>query len=430
MQRKTKIIFNKISKMLIFLAMVGCIVWINAAKLQDDTLSNYEKITDTGVRDYYGDPISPVIAALFYKDENAKVGFMSFDKSDLNGKDRNPENIKMSVVPKNVTSFNRPVIEKLYDEIPQKHKIKNIVVVYTDGKNAKEHINLINKKFSRTKITKVLVNQENELKEKEIDEYLKNDGTIIVFLANLDRGLNTEKSERLANEAVFFAQKNNYQMNVFDIVDEYVASALESGDDFAYMLSNKSSTDSLAKQKENLDRFALRNRGEILQYFIYNLEQARNKKKVALPKKNNENYRLFDRGTVYIKVYNKEYAQVFEELKLNQDEGIIAVISNMAKDIMNSSKGETGKYFKIYLLTEMELINAENPTVLLNYLEANDGIYVSYKKQAGLLLATDRPGDPFAMVEKLRAIAQIKDNVKDSDLTFYRFKYAEIQYEN
>ena len=78
----------------------------------------------------------------------------------------------------------------------------------------------------------------------------------------------------------------------------------------------------------------------------------------------------------------------------------------------------------------MEPIREENEEVMMNYIEPDDGLYVSYKKQAGLLLASDKPSDAKAIIAKLRATAQIRDNVKNSDLSFYRFKYVEMQYEN
>lgn len=428
MNKKNKNILMKTFKLAIFLAMIACIVWINALKLQEDTLSNYEKVTDTGSRDYYKDPITPVIAALFYRDENMQLGFKPYLKKSEN---HDSEDIKMAVVPKNISSFNRPVIEKLYEEIPTKTTVNRVVLIYTETKNAKEHTALIKKRFPQAKFTRVLVDQENELNEGDIDIYLQNKDTLVVFLANLDRGLNSEKSERLANEAVFFAQKNNYQMNVFDIVDEYIATALESGDDFSSLLGDSTTnTDSLAEQKKNLDRYVMKNRSELLQYFAHNINLAMQKKPIEIPKKDNKNYRLFDRGTIYMKVYNKDYVQVFEALKLNQDEGIVAVLSNMAKDIVASSRGITGKYYRIYLLTEMKPIHGESGDILSNYLEAEDGIYISYKKQAALLLGSDKPSDYDALISKLRNMAQIKDNVTNENINFYRFKYAEIQYEN
>lgn len=429
MQAKTKKMLNKAFKIALFLAMLACIVWINALKLQEDTLSNYEKITDTGVREYYKEPITPVIAALFYRDEKPQISFDSYFKP----KDKNPdkEDVKMAVVPKNVSAFNRPVIEKLYEEIPTKNNVKRVVIIYTDSKNAKEHTSLIKKRFPNVEFTRVMVNQENELSENDIDIYLQNKDTLVVFLANLDRGLNSEKSERLANEAVFFAQKNNYQMNVFDIVDEYIASALESGEDFSYAFSNKvSASDSLAKQKENLDLYVIRYKQELLHHFAKNIELSMQGKDIAVPQKNHANYRLFDRGAVYIKVFNKDYSQVFEELKLNQEDGIVAVIAKIAKDIVSSSRGISGKYYRIYLLTEMEQIHGESAAILANYLEAEDGIYISYKKQAALLLGSDKPTDYNTLIAKLRNMAQIKENVPNESINFYRFKYAEMDYEN
>lgn len=426
MNKKTKNIIKKALKIAIFLAMIAGIVWINALKLQDETLSNYEKITDVETKDYYTNPITPVIAALFYEDENAGYGYSLKSNNSVSRK----ENIRMSVVPKEVNSFNRPVIEKLYEEIPNKSKFKEIFIIFAEEKNAKAHSELIKRKFSEAKITRIKIGKKNSIDENEISAHLKDNTKLVVFLANLDRGLNSTKSDRLANVAVFFAQKNNYQMNVFDIVDEYIATALATGEDYIYDMNRAGDTNSLAKQKENLERFLLRHRAEILHYFALNLERSMQKKNVELPEKTNKNYRLFDRGAIYIKVHNKDYAQVFEELKLNQDESIISVIANSTKHIVESSRGLSGKYFHIYLLTEMEQIRGENEDVMMNYIEPDDGLYVSYKKQAGLLLASDKPSDAKAIIAKLRATAQIRDNVKNSDLSFYRFKYVEMQYEN
>lgn len=429
MRDKIKGIIRKSIRIAIFFAMLGCIVWINALKLQDDSFSNYEKITDTGVRDYYKDPITPVIAALFYRDENQQIGFKPYLKNQDYKKQN--DDVKMAVVPKNVSSFNRPVIEKLYEEIPNKNEINKIIVIYTESKDAQDHGKLIKKRFPEAKITKVLIDNSNKIQEKDIDIYLQDEDTFVVFLANLDRGLNTEKSERLANAAVFFAQKNNYQMNVFDIVDEYIATALESGDaEFTYAVNRQNAKNALMSQKENLERYILNNQQELLRYFTYNLDSARAKDDVRIPERNSKNYRLFDRGLIYFKVYNKDYVQIFEELKLNQEEGIVVVISKIAKEIANSNRGNSGKYYKIYLLTEMDQIHGENASILSNYLEPDDGIYIAYKKQAALLLASDRPANYDILIQKLRNKAQIKENVPNEDISFYRFKYAEMDYEN
>ena len=426
MNKKTKNIIKKAFEIAIFLAMIAGIIWINALKLQDDTLSNYEKITDVETKYYYENPITPVIAALFYEDKNAGYGY----NIKQNDGEKRSENIRMAVVPKEVSAFNRPAIEKLYEEIPNKNKFKEIFIIFAEEKNAKAHSELIKRKFSGAKITRIKIGKKNSIDENEVSEHLKDNTKLVVFLANLDRGLNSTKSDRLANVAVFFAQKNNYQMNVFDIVDEYIATAIAADEDYIYDLNRGGDTNSLAKQKENLERFLLRHRAEILHYFALNFERSMQKKNVELPEKTNKNYRLFDRGAIYIKVHNKDYVQVFEELKLNQDESIISVIANSTKHIVESSRGLSGKYFHIYLLTEMEPIREENEEVMMNYIEPDDGLYISYKKQAGLLLASDKPSDAKAIIAKLRATAQIRDNVKNSDLSFYRFKYVEMQYEN
>jgi len=128
MQKKTKDILRKAYKVCIFLAMVAGIVWINAEKLNDDTLSNYEKATDTGIHDYYNSSISPVIAALFYYDENTKQGFNS-DPDNYEQHKLTDEDVKMAILPKTVNALNTPVIEKLYDEIPEKENIRIFILL-------------------------------------------------------------------------------------------------------------------------------------------------------------------------------------------------------------------------------------------------------------------------------------------------------------
>ena len=78
----------------------------------------------------------------------------------------------------------------------------------------------------------------------------------------------------------------------------------------------------------------------------------------------------------------------------------------------------------------MEQISDQNKLILADYLEADDGIYVSHQRQSGILLPQDIPNNTEEIVEKLRKVAKIRRNVKNEDLNFYRFKYAEIEYEN
>ena len=133
MQKRAKNIINKLFKLVIFLAMIAGIVWINALKLQDESLSNYEKITDTGTRDYYNEPVSPVIAALFY------ISDIQLQSLSVQQPQEKKDDVKMAVIPKDVNSFNLPVINKLYEEIPDKNNINELILIYTEKKNAKKH---------------------------------------------------------------------------------------------------------------------------------------------------------------------------------------------------------------------------------------------------------------------------------------------------
>ena len=425
MQRKTKKTLKKIFKAMFFITMLFGIILTNAMKLQERDFSNYERTTDEGISDYYDDPVTPVIAALFYESKPTQSGFVQRGE-------QKKETAKMAVIPKDVSSFNRPVIDKLYDEIPINDRIRKLTLIYNDTKSMKVHANIINRKFNSAKINRIQVDNEHVLNIEDIEKNLSAKGELVIFLANLDRGLNSEKSERLANEAVFFAQKNNYHMNVFDIVDDdYVALALESGEKFVYENKEKGTKASLIIQKVHLDRFVYQNQNEILRYFLLNMQRAaQGETNIEIPDKTEKNYRLFDRGSVYINVQDEDDVQIFEELKVNQEESIIAIISKAAMHIANSDYDVQGKYFHIYLLTEMEQISEKDILNLAKYLEPDDGIYVSHQKQAGIMLAQDRPDDTEQIIKDLRSLVKVDSNVKNKDLSLYRFKYVEILYEN
>ncbi len=421
---KKKGLFKKGLKIVIFIAMLVGIVLTNALKLQNKDLSNHEKITDTGIRDYYDSPITPVIAALFYENIVSQSGFIQRGS-------QTKENAKMAVIPKAVSPFNRPVISKLYDEIPNRKKIKEIVIIYTDSKNIKLHEKIIKGKFPSAKVNKIKVDNEHSLKKEDVEDNLSSDEGMVIFLTNLDKGLNSEKSERLANEAIFYAQKNNYQMNVFDIVDDYVALSLETGDRFVYEHKEHEDDNNLAEQKKYLESFAAQYGDELLRIFVVNMQRAvQGETEIEVPHKVEKNYRLFDRGSICIKVQDADNVQIFEELKINQEESIIAIVAKAAMRIVKSAGDKQGKFFHIYLLTEMEQISDQNALILADYLDDDDGVYVSHQRQAALLMPQDIPNNTQDILKKLRASAKIRRNVKHKDLTFYRFKYVELQYEN
>ena len=400
------------------LGLFAGIVWINVLKLQDVTLSNYEKITDTGTSDYHNNSVLPTIAALFYQEDVAKSGFKKreqiYEKKDL----------KLMILPTSINMFTG----KIYDNLADKEDITEVLLVYANQIYLDNHLKLVKRKFPSANITSLQLESDKKSQKTEVESYLDENNKIVVFLADLNDEFDNEDDERLINSAVSLAKKYDYKMKVFNIADEYSVYAMQGDSEYNYSVEN--TLDNLSKQKENLDSFVMHNRKDILYYFKLNMQELLKHKPIKVPEKNTENYRLFDRGAVYVRVFDETNSQIFEELKLNQDEGIIAIIANIAKHIVNLNKQYVGKYFHLYLLTDMEQISNKSEDMILNYLEPDDGIYIAHQNQAGLLTAADRPDDGKELIAKLRSVAQINNNVKTDDLLLYRFKYTEIQYEN
>lgn len=426
MHRKTKLLIKIWCRRFIYLCILGLLVWANYLSLRNDVFSNYEKAVDYGRMNDEDKLVEPVIAAIFYAGKNEDKGQISsyFNHSD-NYKRRD---VKMVVVPKKLEEHSVAVVEKLYEEIGANNEINRVLLVYMQGDDVVSHQKMLREVMQAKKIRVLKVSEESLAGEEIVKEYLNKKKDLIVMLADLAKGIGQEDSDFLTDEAIYFAQKKHYKMNVFDVIDTQIAKAVEKDYEAMYPIDVLQKEPLLLKQKRNLERYLRHHGHDLISYFELNLLRFAQKQKEELPLQNDENYRLYDRGRIVMKAYDENFLQVFEVAKLQQNDGIIVSVINAVRDLEVSGKADKAQFFKIYLLTDMEEIKKDKDTMLMSYLDQDDGVYAEYKEKSALLVADDRPDNPEDLTGVLRQKAAITLNTAEEDIHFYKFKTVEIEY--
>lgn len=430
MRQRTKLLIKLWLNRFLWCCVLGLIIWINALRLQDNNYSNYEKVIDYGRIKDADKLVRPVIAAIFYAGKNnTKTSLSTYFNHSNNYK---KQNVKMVVVPQNITSYSAEVIEKLYEEIRNNNKIKKVLLIYDkDDKNdVNAHKKILKQVMDVSEINENPVSQYNLNSEKTIDIYLKSTDNLVIFLADLDKGLNENNSNFLTGDAVYFAQKYHYQINVFDIVDTQLAKALDKDYETLYPLQTMKDEPLLAKQKRNLERFKRHYWHLLRNYFELNLIQISQGDAPILPLRTEENYRLYDRGRLVLKAFDKNYIEIFEQIEMQENKGIIMLLLDAIRHLVTSGKNKDAQYFKIYFLTDLEYIEQEKGTMLMSYLDQDDGIYAVYKDKYSLLVADDRPDNPEDLATTVQTKAKIGKDIPEEKINFYKFKTLEINYED
>lgn len=428
MHRRTKILIKIWGSRLLLAIVAALIVWANVRRLHDNVYSNYEKIIDFGRIKDDDALVKPAIAAIFYAGKKQTNSSLStyFNHSDNYKK----QNVKLIVVPRKVTSYSDEVIKKLYEEIKNNNRLQKVLLVYDkDKKNdVRAHKKMLQQVIDVAEIEEIALQEKNFKSEQKIDEFLTEAESMVVFLADLDKGLVDEESDFLTAEAVYFAQKHFYQMNVFDIIDTKLAKSLDKDYETLYPLQTIKNEPLLDKQKRNLERFKQHYWHLLSNYLELNLFQLTNGLGDVFPPKTEENYRLYDRGRLVLKAYDEDYVEIFEKAEMQENRGVALLLLDAVKKLVEAGKASQARYFKLYVLTDLEFIKQNSDTMLMSYLEQDDGIFVKYKDKSALLVADDRPDNPEDLSSVVRQKAQIPADVDDENLDFYRFKTVEMEY--
>lgn len=429
MRRNVKFLIGVWIKRLLLLTVLGLIVWANVIRLKDNNFSNHEKAIDYGLIKDDDKLINPVIAAIFYAEKNNNKSDIStyFNHSGNYKK----QNIKMVIVPKKLAAYSKEVVEKLYEEINLNNQINKVLLVYDkDTKNdIKLHKKMLLQIMGAQNVQETPISQQSLTGEKKVEEYLSEPQNLVVFLADLDKGLNDKNSDFLTGEAVFFAQQHHYQINVFDIIDTQLAKALDKDYETLYPLETMKAEPLLAKQKRNLKRYKRHYWHLLKNYFELNLLQmSQDLDDAVMPLRSEENYRLYDRGRLVLKAYDENYLEIFEKAEMRENLGIAYLVSDAIKSLVSRGLAFKAKFFKIYLLTDLEPVHQEKDTMLMSYLDEDDGIYAEYKNHSALLVADDRPDNPEDLAKAVRHKAGIPDETADEKIDYYRFKTVEMNY--
>ena len=210
MRLRTKYLIKNWAVKALWLMFGGFVIWAKIAKLRNNDYSNYEKVIDYGRIKDEDKLIRPAIAAIFYQGKSDKKSSLStYFNHSANYK---KQNVRMVVVPKNLASYNAEVVEKLYEELHNNNKIEKVLLVYDkDSKSdVKAHKKMLLQIMDVQSIDESPISQNNLKEEKSIDAYLSEAKRLVVFLADLDKGLNDENSDFFVGEAVYFAQKYFY----------------------------------------------------------------------------------------------------------------------------------------------------------------------------------------------------------------------------
>lgn len=424
MRRRTKILMKLWLNRISWCIVIFLIVWANVLRLQDNVYSNYEKMVDFGrVRDE-NYSVEPVIAAIFYDEKNANKGQISSYFNHVNNYKK--QNVKIVVVPKKVNSFSLSVIEKLYDEIKKHNKINNVVLVHGIDGDIVKHRNILNSIMGVKNVKEYQKTEQNILSDENIKRYLNEKGNMLIVLADLAK---KDKDDlNLVNEVVDFAQKKFYHLKVFDVIDTQFAKSIDKDYDNIFSWSSIHKLPLLEKQKYNLERYKSKYWRDLTNYFELNILRASKKEEPVWPSKIEDNFRLYDRGMIFVKLYDENYVEIYENGKIEQNNGIIVSLVEVAQDVVLLGKAEQVKYIKIYLLTDLEYIERDDNMHIAASLDGDDGVLLKYKNFSALLVADDLPDEREVLISILREKAKIPSDVEDKDLDFYRFKSVEIKY--
>lgn len=425
MQQKTKTFFKRIFKYSLIILFLAVIVRANVVRLKNNLYANYEKIVDYGRVREQKEEVNPVMAAIFYDDKVSIEKNIStyFDHYDNYKK----KNVKIVLIPKDVKAESTLIVKKLFAEIHKNNNVKHIVLVSDNPDDDLQQAKRILKKVMQTEDIEQLVLTEEDLSaEKLIENYLQQPDKMIVVLADITSVRRKNKPNFLLEEALYFAQKNFYHMEVFDIVDTQIARAMEKDYSSLLLLTDRRDLPQDEIQKNNLDLYAQHYKEKLFDYFKKNLNKDKN---YVWPKKIPENYRLFDRGQLYVRVFDEELNELFARKNLKQDSVIVSLIE-IAKKTALKTNAKKIKYIKIYLLTDMEEIHKDSDTLLISYLDQDDGVMIKYKSEQALLCADERPDDPAEIIPVLRQRGEIPANVSEQNLHFYKFKTVEMNDEN
>lgn len=405
------------------LASLFLLGYINIHRLNNNIYSNYERAVEYGRVSENKEIIEPIITAVFYKSPAIKKKNVStyLDHSD-NYKE---QNVKIVAAPKILNENSMPVVERLYAEISKHNTIKKAVLLIEDNIGAEKHKKILQKNLNIDDVETLILNENDISAEKNAEDYLQQDNILTVALVDLNNFSNF-KNNFLADEVIWLAQKYAYKIHVFDAIDTQIAKAADRDYETLFSISVSKEVPLLKQQQRNLQKYVNQYKSLLLKYFKQNLLLGKEKETIW-PAKTVQTYRLYDRGFVYIRFFGENKKELFARAKIGNNKGIIVALVELARKAARKIS-QPIKSYKIYLLTDFEAISDDKS--LINDLETDDGIYISYKDRKALLVADERPERTQDGLEFLYARAKVPQNANKADIKLFKFKTVEIENEN
>ncbi|MBR1600461.1 MAG: hypothetical protein IJ677_02660 [Alphaproteobacteria bacterium] len=406
------------------LTAVVLLCYVNVRRLNNNIYSNYEKAVEYGRVSENKEIIEPVIAVVFHNNPISKKKNIStyVDHSD-NYKE---QNVKIVILPTTLTADSIPVAERLYAEINKYNQINKVVLITENEKEIVQHKEMLQNINNIKDIEVVKLSESDISSESKIEKYFHKNNVLVVALVDLNN-LNKLKNNFLADEIVWLAQKYAYKMHVFDAIDTQLAKAAEKDYESQFSLSVSKEEPLLKKQQRNLQKYINQYKVPLLKYFKQNMRLGEEKETIW-PAKTAQTYRLYDRGSVYIRFFGENDKELFARAKIGKNKGIIVAVIELARKAARKITSPI-KSYKIYILTDFEPI-VGNEQSLVNDLETDDGVYVKYKGKKALMVADERNQYSRNWLSLLYARAGVTGNAVKDDIELFRFKTVEIENEN
>lgn len=400
---------------LVILFMVG---WINVYRFNNNIYANYERTVEYGRVREEKEIIEPVIAVVLYEAQREEPKNIAAYLNHADNFKRN--NVRIVMIPRLINETNRSMIKKLYAEIYRNNKVKQVFLALPRNIDAGSHKRLLSEIMSNIKINRVNIENMKEIVNESED--IGTNGSLLVIPCDLITG-----NDKNVDFIMELAKERNYRLQIFDVIDTQMAEAIEHDYQFLTVAAAKEKT-MLGLQKYNLEMYKKQYAAGLQEFFAINLNRSKDEDSIW-PDKSGRNFRLYDRGNVYVRFFAADGTVLFSKAKIGKNKGVVVALIEIARKAVNKNVRNIASY-KIYLLTEMEELDWKNGAAGSDELEDDDGVYIKYRNNSALLAGDERPQSRDEIVARLRERAGIDAETKLEDLEFYRFKTVEIENEN
>lgn len=406
----------------VWVVLILFVLYFNANRLFDNNYANYEKAVDYGrVREAEEKPLSAV-AAVFYMGKSEPKGSLTtyFNHADNYKK----ENVKMIAAPKHVDQSARTVVEKLYAEVSMKNEYDRVFLVHDQSGDWAENRRMLNKLCEDQVIEPMLMNEdETSVFEEKINACLQEEKCLVVWVVDLSEGLKMMQENSTVRNMIFFAKKMYYHMKVFDVIDTQMASVPKSYNQIWGYYDDSKTASAIVKQKYNLRRYIQRYGGDLLKYFKKNL-QGNWKQNILWPAKNAQNFRLYDRGSVHVRL---AYGNAVIS-KTKSDEAVVVSVIKIARSFARKYPQAKFADAKLYLLTDKEYIDVQNHDSLENFAAQDEGVGAEYGNHSAILFPQERENITENWPNVLRQ--KLNHPPADAHVKYFKFGIEEIKNEN